>query len=57
MGTKIGIPVAQWLDVSNFVKDVPNFVKKCTKFCKWRTKVAKIRLVVGNDLQSLFEGL
>ena len=27
MGNKIGVPVAQRLNVPNFFKDVPNFIK------------------------------
>ena len=32
MGNKTRVPVAQGLDVSNFLKDVPNFVKDVSKF-------------------------
>ena len=34
MGNKIGVPVAQGLDVSNYFKDVPNFVKDVPNFVK-----------------------
>ena len=42
MGNKIGVPIAQGLDVPNFVKDV--------------SKVSMFILRRGNDLQSLPEG-
>ena len=32
MGNKIGVLVAQRLDVPNFVKDVPNFIKDIPNF-------------------------
>ena len=32
MGNKIGVPIAQGLDVSNFFKDVPNFVNDVPNF-------------------------
>ena len=32
MGNKIGVPVAQGLDVPNFLKDVPNFIKDLQDF-------------------------
>ena len=32
MGDKIGVPIAQGLDVPNFFKDVPNFVKDIPNF-------------------------
>ena len=34
MGNKIGVSVAQGLDVPNFIKDVPNFVKDVLNFIK-----------------------
>ena len=34
MGIKIGVPVAQGLDVPKFFKDVPNFVKDVQNFIK-----------------------
>ena len=34
MGNKIGVLIAQGLDVPNFVKDVPNFVKDVPNFLK-----------------------
>ena len=34
MGNKIGVPIAQGLDVPNFVKDVPNFLKDVPNFIK-----------------------
>ena len=34
MGNKIGVPVAQGLDVSNYFNDVPNFVKDVPNFVK-----------------------
>ena len=34
MGTKIGVPIAQGLDVPNFFKDVPNFVNDVPNFVK-----------------------
>ena len=34
MGIKIGVPVAQGLDVPNFFKDVPNFMKNVPNFVK-----------------------
>ena len=41
MGNKIGVPVAQGLDVPNFFKNVPNFVKDVPKglksVSKWGT--------------------
>ena len=35
MGNKIGVPIAQGLDVPNFFKDVPNFVKDVQNFIKY----------------------
>ena len=35
MGNKIGVPIAQGLDVPNFVKDVPNFVKDVPRLPKF----------------------
>ena len=32
MGNKIGVPVAQGLDVPNFFKEVPNFVNDVPNF-------------------------
>ena len=32
MVNKIGVPIAQGLDVPNFFKDVPNFVKNIPNF-------------------------
>ena len=32
MVNKIGVPIAQRLDVPNFFKDVPNFVKDVPNF-------------------------
>ena len=32
MVNKIGVPIAQGLDVPNFFKDVPNFVKDVPNF-------------------------
>ena len=32
MVNKIGVPIAQGLDVPNFFKDVPNFVKNVSNF-------------------------
>ena len=32
MGNKIGVPVAQGLEIPNFFKDVPNFVKDVPNF-------------------------
>ena len=49
MGNKIGVPIAQGLDVPAFFKDVSNFVNDI--------KGAKVRSNVGNDLPSLLEGL
>ena len=70
MGNKIGVQVAQGLDVQNFFKDIPNFVKNIPNFIKDipnfvkdilnfvnDIKGAKVRSNVGNDLQSLLEGL
>ena len=34
MTNKIGLPIAQGLDVPNFFKDVPNFVKGVPNFVK-----------------------
>ena len=34
MGNKIGVLVAQGLDILNFFKDVPNFVKYIPNFIK-----------------------
>ena len=34
MGNKIGVPVAQGLDVPNFVKDVSNFINNVPNFLK-----------------------
>ena len=34
MGNKIGVPIAQGLDVPNFFKDVPNFMKDVQNFIK-----------------------
>ena len=34
MGNKIGVLIAQGLDVPNFVKDVPNFLKDVPNFIK-----------------------
>ena len=34
MGNKMGVLVAQGLDVPNFFKDVPNFVKDIPNFVK-----------------------
>ena len=34
MSNKIGVPVAQGLNVPNFFKDVPNFVKDVPNFVK-----------------------
>ena len=34
MGNKIGVSVAQGLNVSNFFKNVPNFVKDVLNFIK-----------------------
>ena len=63
MGNKIGVPIAQGLDVPkifkdvpNFVNDVPNFVKDILNFVN-DIKGAKVRSNVGNDLPSLLEGL
>ena len=63
MGKKIGVPIAQGLDVPKFFKDVPNFVNDVPNFVKDilnfvnDIKGAKVRSNVGNDLQSLLEGL
>ena len=63
MGKKIGVPIAQELDVPKFFKDVPNFVNDVPNFVKDilnfvnDIKGAKVRSNVGNDLQSLLEGL
>ena len=63
MGNKIGVPIAQGLDVPKFFKDVPNFVNDVPNFVKDilnfvnDIKGAKVRSNVGNDLQSLLEGL
>ena len=35
MGNKIGVPVAQGLDVPKFFKNVPNFVKDVPRGPKW----------------------
>ena len=32
MGNKIGVLIAQGLDVPNFVNDVPNFIKDVSNF-------------------------
>ena len=34
MGNKIGVLVAQGLDVPTFIKDVPNFIKDVPNFVK-----------------------
>ena len=34
MGNKIGVPVAQRSDVSNFFKNIPNFMKDVSNFIK-----------------------
>ena len=41
MSNKIGVPVAQGLDVPNFFKDVPNFVKDVPNFVKDASRVLK----------------
>ena len=48
MSNKIGVPVAQGLDVpnffkdvQNFVKDVPNFVKNVPNFVKYIPRLPK----------------
>ena len=41
MGIKIGVPVAQGLDVPKFFKDVPNFVKNVPNFVKDVSRVPK----------------
>ena len=40
-GYKIGVPVAQGLDVPKFFKDVPNFVKNVPNFVKDVSRVPK----------------
>ena len=61
MGKKIGVPIAQELDVPKFFKDVPNFVNDVPNFVKDilnfvnDIKGAKVRSNVGNDLQSLLK--
>ena len=63
MGNKIGVPIAQGLDVPKFFKDVPNFVNDVPNFVKDilnfvnDIKGAKVRFEVRNDLQSLLNGL
>ena len=47
MGNKIGVSVAQGLDVPNFIKDVPNFVKDVLNFIKDVTRVPKFILMWG----------
>ena len=34
MRRDIGVPIAQGLDVPNFLKDIPNFLKDVTNFLK-----------------------
>ena len=41
MGNKIGVSVAQGLDVPNFFKNVPNFVKDVPNFVKDVPRVPK----------------
>ena len=41
MGNKIGVPVAQGLDVPIFFKNVPNFVKDVPNFVKDVPRVPK----------------
>ena len=55
MGNKIGVLVAQGLDVSNFMNDVPYFVKDVPNFVKDVPNFVKD--VPRKDLQSLPEGL
>ena len=61
MGNKIGVLVAQGLDVPKKFYDVPNFVNDVTNFIKdvpnFVKNWAKIRSKLGNDLQSLSKGL
>ena len=61
MGNKIGVLVAQGLDVPKKFYDVPNFVNNVTNFIKdvpnFVKNWAKIRSEVGIDFQSLLEGV
>ena len=41
MGNKIGVSVAQGLDVPNFFKDIPNFVKDVPNFVKDIPRLSK----------------
>ena len=47
MGNKIGVPVAQGLDVPNFFKDVPNFFKDVLNFVKNVPRLPKFVLRWG----------
>ena len=71
MGNKIGVPVAQRLNVPNFfknvlnfVKDVPNFINDVPNFVndvpsgpKSVSKWSTVCFEVGNDLQSLLKAI
>ena len=52
MGNKIGVPIAQGLDVPNFVKDVSNFIKDVPRLLKsvsrWKT--------TSNHFTRIFKG-
>ena len=59
MGNKIGVPVAQGLDVPNVFKNVPNFVKDVPKglksVSKWGT-TSNHFLRLSKEINEQWEG-
>ena len=53
MGNKIGVSVAQGLNVSNFFKNVPNFVKDVPNFVKNVSNFVKDVLNFVKDIPML----